>query len=65
MINSFIVSALHTGRNVEVYAVHNDKNGYPQFLVYENHQWCWRSAKNYEPLSAAGKEMPVSGYEIE
>ena len=32
-----------------VFAVRNDKNGYPHFLLYENGQWLWRSAKYYEP----------------
>ena len=65
MMSLFIVSAFHAGRRVEVYAVRNDKNGYPQFLVYENNQWHWRSAKYYAPLSAAREEQPVNGYEVE
>lgn len=32
---------------VKVYAVRDDKNGYPQFLVYENGEWKYRSAKYY------------------
>ena len=34
-------------RYVKVYAVRDDKNGYPQFLVYENGEWKYRSAKYY------------------
>ena len=65
MSNFIVASAFSPERRVEVFAVRNDKNGYPQFLVYEDRQWVWRSAKNYAPLSAAGKETPVNGYEIE
>ena len=32
---------------VKVYAVRDDKNGYPQFLIYENGEWKYRSAKYY------------------
>lgn len=31
----------------KVYAVRDDKNGYPQFLIYENGEWKYRSAKYY------------------
>lgn len=65
MTNFVVASAFPPEARVEVYAVRNDKNGYPQFLVYVDRQWCWRSAKNYEPLSAVRKEAPVNGYEIE
>ena len=34
-------------RSVEVYAVRNDKNGYPQFLIYKNGQWMYKSAKHF------------------
>ena len=32
---------------VKVYAVRDDKNGYPQFLVYDGGDWKYRSAKYY------------------
>lgn len=34
-------------RMVEVYAVRDDKNGYPHFLICENGEWKYRSAKYY------------------
>lgn len=33
-----------------VYSVKNDKNGYPQFLIYYKNQWVWKSAKYFEPM---------------
>ena len=32
-----------------VYAVRDDKNGFPSFLVYINHQWKYVSAKHFIP----------------
>lgn len=32
-----------------VYGVCRDKNGYPQFLIYEENQWKWKSAKYFTP----------------
>lgn len=32
---------------VKVYAVRDDKNGYPQFLIYENGEWKYVSAKHF------------------
>ena len=37
----------NTSKLVKVYAVRDDKNGYPQFLIYENGEWKYRSAKYY------------------
>lgn len=34
-------------KSVEVYAVRDDKNGYPHFLICENGEWKYKSAKNY------------------
>ena len=34
---------------VKVYAIRNDKNGYPHFLIYEDNQWKWKSAKHFTP----------------
>lgn len=33
-----------------VYSVRNDKTGYPQFLIYYDNQWLWKSAKYFEPI---------------
>lgn len=32
---------------VNVYNVRDDKNGYPQFLICEDGEWKYRSAKHY------------------
>lgn len=37
----------YIAKTVEVYAVRDDKNGYPHFLVCENGEWKYRSAKYY------------------
>lgn len=34
-------------KTVEVYAVRDDKNGYPHFLICENGEWKYKSAKYY------------------
>ena len=34
---------------VKVYAICNNKNGYPHFLIYEDNQWKWKSAKHFTP----------------
>lgn len=38
---------VNCSKYVKVYAVRDDKNGYPQFLIYENGEWKYRSAKYY------------------
>ena len=35
--------------SVKVYNVRNDKNGYPHFLIYENGEWKYVSAKYFVP----------------
>ena len=35
------------GMPVTVYSVRDDKNGYPHFLIYENDQWKYVSAKRF------------------
>ena len=35
--------------SVEVYNVRDDKNGYPHFLIYENGEWKYVSAKYFIP----------------
>lgn len=37
------------GEEVIVYNIRDDKNGYPQFLIHENGEWKYRSAKHYVP----------------
>lgn len=39
-----------TKRVVFVFDVRNDASGYPQFLVYKDREWKYRSAKNYVPF---------------
>lgn len=35
---------------VSVYAVRDDKNGYPHFLIYENKEWKYVKAKHFVPV---------------
>ena len=35
--------------SVKVYAVRDDKNGYPHFLIYEKGEWKYVSAKYFTP----------------
>lgn len=35
------------GATVEVYDVRNDKNGYPHFLICEDGEWKYKSAKHF------------------
>lgn len=34
---------------VTVFAVRQNKVGYPLFLIYLNGEWIWRSAKHFVP----------------
>lgn len=36
----------------EVYKIRCDKVGFPQFLIYMNHEWKWLSAKNFTPMES-------------
>ena len=40
----------------EVYDVRNDNCGYPHFLIYENGEWKYVSAKHFVPYSDILKE---------
>ena len=31
----------------KVYSTRDDKNGYPHFLIRNNNQWLWKSAKDF------------------
>ena len=33
-----------------VFKVKNDSNGYPHFLIFEDNQWKWVSAKHFIPV---------------
>lgn len=35
--------------SLKVYNVRDDKNGYPHFLIYENGEWKYVSAKYFVP----------------
>ncbi len=35
--------------SVKVFNVRDDKNGYPHFLIYENGEWKYVSAKHFVP----------------
>jgi len=35
--------------SIKVYNVREDKNGYPYFLIYENGEWKYVSAKHFTP----------------
>ena len=45
----FTVYEKSTGKAVKVYNIRHDKSGYPHFLIYEDGQWKYRSAKHYKP----------------
>lgn len=34
----------------KVYAIRDDSKGYPHFLIYDNSQWLYVSAKHFRPL---------------
>lgn len=35
--------------SIKVYNVRDDKNGFPHFLIYENGEWKYVSAKHFVP----------------
>ena len=45
----FTVQDKDNGDFLPVYSVRNDNKGYSQFLIYQNNQWLWVSAKNFKP----------------
>lgn len=49
----FVVILKKTDDIKSVYDVKIDKAGYPHFLIYDNGQWKYISAKHFEPV---GKE---------
>ena len=38
-----------TEKIFKVYKIKNNKNGYPNFLIYDENQWKWLSAKHFKP----------------
>ena len=34
----------------KVYKIKNNNNGYPTFLIYDENQWKWLSAKHFKPI---------------
>lgn len=46
----FKVIRKEDGRAFVVYSVRNDKVGYPHFLMWEDNQWKWQSAKYFSSL---------------
>ena len=44
-----------TGKRVTIYAVAEDSNGYPKFLIREKNRWVWQSAKYYITEEERGK----------
>ena len=50
MISNFKVFDSDNFKTYICYAVKTDSNGYPQFLIYENNQWIWSSAKHFKPI---------------
>lgn len=36
--------------SIQVFAVRDDKCGYPHFLVYENNEWKYMKAKHFMPV---------------
>ena len=46
-----------TDKVVNVYSISDDKNGFPQFLVYDKREWKWMSAKHFSPLKSKFTEM--------
>ena len=42
--------------SIKVYNVRDDKNGYPHFLIYENGEWKYVSAKHFVPAEYKGDE---------
>ena len=45
----FNVIDKESGFTYSVYNVRDDKVGFPHFLIYDDGQWVWRSAKHIQP----------------
>lgn len=53
----FTVYEKSSDKAVKVYNVRHDKSGYPHFLIYEDGQWKYRSAKHYRDTSKCADEL--------
>lgn len=40
----------YCSKSVKVYDIRIDKAGFPHFLIHEDNQWKYKSAKFYEPI---------------
>lgn len=38
------------GKSYKIWSIRNDKKGFPHFLIYDNNQWKWQSAKHFKPI---------------
>ena len=47
----FIVCNKENNAVVNVYAVRDDKNGYPHFLIFEDNEWKYVKAKHFVPFN--------------
>ncbi len=50
MISNFKIFNSDNFKTYTCYAVRDDSNGYPHFLIYDNNQWIWISAKHFKPV---------------
>ena len=52
LLTDFLVWDKETERDVRVYDIRYDANGYPQFLIYDRttNQWLLKSAKHFWPI---------------
>jgi hypothetical protein len=55
----------HTGRKEIIYAVLDDDNGYPKFLIRNGNQWIYRSAKHYITKDERGIARPKQDDDID
>lgn len=58
----FTVYEKSSDKAVKVYNVRHDKSGYPHFLVYEDGQWKYKSAKHYTPNYIPDDDEWCSGH---
>jgi hypothetical protein len=47
----FKVKFKENEKEYKVFNVKNDTKGYPHFLIYEDRQWLWKSAKHFTPVT--------------
>lgn len=38
------------GKQYKIWSIRNDRKGFPHFLIYDNNQWKWQSAKHFKPI---------------